>query len=62
MTRQGGELVVFGLSRDMIEFDAEGNFLDVELDGRLGLGADVGGEVLEPNVVVGLKVDHHQLA
>ena len=31
----------------------------MEGGGRLGLGADVG-EVLEPTVVPGLQVDHHQ--
>ena len=64
VTRQGGEVVVFGRGEEEWYEDEEGNELDepvMEVDGRLGLGADVG-KVLEPTVVPGLRVDHDQSA
>ena len=62
VTRQGGEVMVFGLGGEEQNEDEEGNELDepvIEVDGRLGLGADVS-EVLEPTVVPGLLADYHQ--
>ena len=64
VTRQGGEVVVFGLGEAEQDLDEEGNELDEPVfvvDGCLGLGADVG-KVLEPTVVPGLRVDHYQSA
>ena len=62
VTRQGGEVVVFGRGEVGHNEDEEGNELGelvMEADGCLGLGADVG-NVLEATVVPGLRVDHHQ--
>ena len=58
-TTQGGEVMVFGTGAEEIWADDDGNELDeplVEVDGRLGLGADVP-EVLRPTVVPGLRVE-----
>ena len=56
--RESGEVVVFGLNGRLERWGEEGEELDepvFQVDGRLGLGADVK-EALRPTVVPGLRV------
>ena len=62
VTRQGGEVVVFGRGEGEQWEDEEDNELDepvIEVNSFLRLDADVG-KVLERTAVPGLQVDHHQ--